>query len=129
MWKMGMIIKHLKIVGDKGESEALTLFDSGASDSVIRKDVAQKVATIIRLRAPVTFVLRDDITTTEAEYGALIDFVLKDSLFPAQRVFVVEKLEEDLILGADAFQRWKLKLDFEHEDVIFDKSALKLRLA
>ncbi len=37
---MGMIVKEVKIEGDKGTAKVKALFDSGASDSILRKDVA-----------------------------------------------------------------------------------------
>lgn len=125
---MGVLIKELEIIGDKGRSKAKTLFDSGASDSVIRKDVAQKVASFLRLSEPVDFVLGDGKITMTSQYFTGISFVLKECTFPAQRVLIVDELEDEFILGVDAFQRWKFRLDFEHEDVIFDKSVLRMRL-
>ncbi|MFQ6091351.1 MAG: retropepsin-like aspartic protease [bacterium] len=125
---MGVLIKELEIIGDKGRSKAKTLFDSGASDSVIRKDVAQKVASFLRLSEPVDFVLGDGKITMTSQYFTGISFVLKECTFPAQRVLIVDELEDEFILGVDAFQRWKFRLDFEHEDVIFDKSVLGMRL-
>jgi hypothetical protein len=125
---MGMIIQQVEIIGDKGRRNIRALLDSGASDSVIRKDVAQNVATFIRLSEPLSFVLGDGRTTMKAEYFTGISFILKGYTFSAQRVLIVDELEEELILGVDVFQRWKLKLDFEREDVIIDKEMLKMRL-
>ena len=41
---------------------------------------------------------------------------------------VIPELAEELILGADFFQRWKIRLDPEQEEVSIDPSALRLRL-
>ena len=125
---MGVIVKKLEIIGDKGRGSAQSLFDSGASDSVIRKDIAEKVASFLKLSEPVNFVLGDEKSTMTSEYFTGISFILKECTFPAQRVLIVEELDDELILGVDAFQRWKFKLDFEHEDVLFDKSILKVKL-
>lgn len=35
---------------------------------------------------------------------------------------------EELILGADFFQRWKMRLNPENEDIVLDQDALKLKL-
>jgi hypothetical protein len=40
---------------------------------------------------------------------------------------IVPKLTEELIMGADFFQRWKIKLDPEAEDIIIDPSALRIQ--
>ena len=41
---------------------------------------------------------------------------------------VAPELPEELILGADFFQVWKIRLDPEHEDITIDASALKFKL-
>ena len=41
--KMGRIVKKLSVQGDKGEKEINVLFDSGASVSVIRKEIAEEL--------------------------------------------------------------------------------------
>jgi len=41
---------------------------------------------------------------------------------------VVSDLSEELIIGADFLQRWKIKLDPENERIIIDPKALKLKL-
>ena len=38
------------------------------------------------------------------------------------------ELSEELIIGADFLQRWKIKLDPENESIIIDPKALKLKL-
>jgi hypothetical protein len=42
---MGLIIKKLKVMGDKGEGMVNALFDTGASISFIRSDVVTGLAT------------------------------------------------------------------------------------
>jgi hypothetical protein len=126
--KMGEIIKEIKIIGDKGRRRGSTLVNSGASDSVIRRDIAAKIATLIKWEEPVSLVLGDGETTIKAEYTTVIRFVLKGYTYPPHRFLVLDKLEEDLIIGADAMQRWKIKLDMENEDIIIDERVLRLRL-
>ncbi|MDI6886883.1 MAG: hypothetical protein QMD22_11210, partial [archaeon] len=40
----------------------------------------------------------------------------------------VPNLSEELIIGSDFLQRWKIKLDPESEKIIIDPRALKLKL-
>jgi len=46
---MGVIIKDIEVEGDKGKAVLRTLFDTGASHSLIRKDKAEQLATIVPL--------------------------------------------------------------------------------
>jgi hypothetical protein len=41
---------------------------------------------------------------------------------------VVPNLSEELIIGADFLQRWKIKLDLESEKIIIDPKVLRLKL-
>ena len=36
-------------------------------------------------------------------------------------------MNEEVIIGAATMQKWRIKLDFEHEQVIVDPSLAKLR--
>jgi len=39
-----------------------------------------------------------------------------------------QRRSERLIIGAKTMQAWRLKLDFEHEDVIIDPRVTRIRL-
>ncbi len=43
-------------------------------------------------------------------------------------VYVVDELAEEMIIGADMLQRWKIRLDPEQEQVSVDPQALRLRI-
>ena len=42
--------------------------------------------------------------------------------------YVADGLAEELIIGADMMQRWKISLDLENESVSIDPRALYLRI-
>ncbi|MFQ6015621.1 MAG: hypothetical protein ACE5NP_09275 [Anaerolineae bacterium] len=44
------------------------------------------------------------------------------------QILVVDKLADDMIVGAHTMQGWRIKLDLEKEEVIMDPSAARLRL-
>lgn len=122
---MGLIYKTIKVSGNKGSKEVKTLFDSGASESFIRADIAKELSSPTRLPNPKTFEMgRGTIKVTRAMLG---DVQLNGATLFAT-LLVVPNLTEELILGADFFQRWKVRLNPENEEVILDKDALKLKL-
>jgi hypothetical protein len=41
---------------------------------------------------------------------------------------VIENLSESAIIGAITLQKWRIKLDFEHDDIIIDPRTQKMRL-
>jgi hypothetical protein len=56
---MSAIIQELLVKGDKGEKKLNVLFDSGASRSFIRSDVARELSTPKKLLIPREFVVAD----------------------------------------------------------------------
>jgi predicted aspartyl protease len=50
---MGILVKQVTLRGDKGQVELDGMFDTGATYSVIRKDIAEQIATVIPLDEPI----------------------------------------------------------------------------
>ena len=122
---MGLIYKTLKLSGNKGSKDVKALFDSGASESFIRADIAKELSSPTRLPNPKSFEMgRGTLKVSRAMIGDVQ--VNGASLFAT--LLVVPNLTEELILGADFFQRWKIRLNPENEEVILDQDALKLKL-
>lgn len=123
---MGLIYKEVVLRGDKGERRFRALWDNGSSESFIRRDLAESVGTILKLDAPREFEMGRGILSVEESTGILSVQVEGYSLF--WHFPVVPDLSEELIIGADFLQRWKIKLDPESERIIIDPKSLKLKL-
>lgn len=124
---MGLIYKDVLLKGDKGGKGFNALLDNGASESFIRRDLAQQIATISKLSIPREFELGKGILLVE-ESTPILD-VEVDGFRLFWHFLVVPDLSEELIIGADFLQRWKIRLDPEKEKIIIDEKALKLKLA
>jgi len=124
---MGLIFKQLKIEGDKGSAEAETLFDTGATSSFMRREKAEKVATILPLPHPKRFELAETGKGIEVTEGIRIDFII-DGTTLSDEVFVADNLSEEFIIGASTLQKWRIKLDLENDVVILDEKAVKMKL-
>ncbi|MFQ5851616.1 MAG: hypothetical protein ACE5JU_13665 [Candidatus Binatia bacterium] len=59
---------------------------------------------------------------------AMIEDVYLNGATLFATLLVVPNLTEELILGADFFQRWKIRLNPETEELILDRDALRLKL-
>lgn len=122
------IIKHpLLYVGSKGEKTLYTLFDSGANLSCIHPDYIKDLETPIPLGR-----IRKLATASEGHYIEIkeiirLDFYINDVLL-SDEFLVVPGLSEEAIIGAATLQKWRIKLDFEHDQVIVDPKAGKLQL-
>jgi hypothetical protein len=122
------IIKHpLLYVGSKGEKTLYTLFDSGANLSCIHPDLINDLENPIHLGR-----VRKLATASEGHYIEItervsLDFYINDVLL-SDEFLVVPGLSEEAIIGAATLQKWRIKLDFEHDQVIVDPKAGKLQL-
>jgi hypothetical protein len=56
-----------------------------------------------------------------------LDFYV-NGLRMTDEFMVVPNLSESVIIGATTLQKWKIKLDFEHDTIIIDPRVAKLKL-
>jgi len=50
---MGLVSEKIKLVGSKGEVELEALFDTGATYSLIREDIAEGLEILLPLKPPI----------------------------------------------------------------------------
>lgn len=123
-----MIIKeNLLFEGSTGEAHLYALFDSGATFSCINEERAKEITTLLPLRTPLRVETAAENHFLEIKYRVALDFYLHDVRL-SDEFMVVPGLSEDAILGVNTFQKWKLKLDFEHDRVIVDPKVAKAML-
>ncbi|MEW6680611.1 MAG: retropepsin-like aspartic protease [bacterium] len=124
---MGLLVENLKIAGNKGEDEVACLFDTGSSETLIREDVARKIVTIVELPHAVEFKMADGETILTSRKAVYLSITINgcEILEPA---IVVEKLSDEMIIGAETMQRRKIKLDLEKEKITIDPRSARLRV-
>lgn len=61
------------------------------------------------------------------EERVVVDFYIHDVRL-SDEFYVVPGLSEDAILGVNTFQKWRIKLDLEHDSVIVDPKLAKAML-
>ena len=124
---MSIIKQPLLYVGTKGEKILYSLFDSGANLSCINPDMMESLETPIHLGR-----VRRLATASEAHFIEItevvrLDFYINDVLL-SDEFLVVPGLTEEAIIGAATMQKWRIKLDFEHDTVFVDPKVAKLQL-
>lgn len=124
---MSVIKLPLLFVGTKGEKHLYTLFDSGANLSCIDKSHLSNLEVPINLGR-----VRRLATASEGHYIEInervtLDFYIDDILL-SDEFLVVPSLSEEAIIGAATLQKWRIKLDFEHDKVLVDPKVAKLQL-
>lgn len=125
---MGLLIKRLQVIGDKGTRRLQVLFDTGASSSFVRRDIAGFLATILRLPSPQVYTLGDGVGRLRATETAVLYVTIK-GIRISDNFVVVPRLSDEMIIGANTLQKWRVKLDLENEDVLIDRRIARLLLA
>ena len=125
---MGIILKTYTVTGNEGSAQLRALFDTGADLSLVRRDLAEPLGTI----TPTGHSLRMEMADGEGTFSVEEIIHLFVEIGDAQVFFpfyVAESLAEEMIIGADMMQRWKIKLDPEQEDILpIDPRVLRLRV-
>jgi predicted aspartyl protease len=120
-----MIYKEIELVGTKGRIKKLALFDTGSTYSLIRKDIAENVETLLKLTKPIEMQTAKEKEVITATHRVAIDFYINgyrfDDLF-----IVAENLTEEVIIGLGTLQKWHMKLDIENKEVIIDPRATRI---
>ena len=124
---MSVIKLPLQFVGSLGEQHLYTLFDSGANLSCISPDYVRDIEKPVSLGR-----VRRVATASEGHYieiheRVVLDFYIEDILL-SDEFLVVPGLSEEVIIGAATMQKWRIKLNFEHDTVEVDPKVAKMQL-
>jgi len=124
---MGVIQKRIRLAGSKGSQEVVAIFDSGATYSCIQPELAEKLEIVVPLPEPMDFSTAEEGRTLRAEQVVRLNFYLEGYRF-SDEFMLIPGLSEPVIIGAATLQKWRLKLDFEADEVIIDPRVTHLRL-
>nr|MDO8113933.1 retropepsin-like aspartic protease [Candidatus Sigynarchaeota archaeon] len=127
---MGKIERVISISGDKGSIEVTVLFDSGASKTFIRKDIANCVCTIKEHEKPIDIFLADGKTAIK-EIGIC---ALEMKIEGHDIIDVVHVLDADksaaMYIGWSTMQRYGIGLKFgktpKEDKLDFSKFVVEL---
>lgn len=123
-----MIIRiPISFKGSLGEQKLYALFDTGSTYSCIREDLAAQVGLLDRLPESRYFGTASENQYLKVENGMRLDFEVNE-INLSDEFMVVPRLSEEVIIGATTMQKWRIKLDFEHDAVIVDPKVAKLIL-
>jgi hypothetical protein len=124
---MSIIRLPLLFRGNKSDKYLYGLFDSGANLSAIRKDLAEKIDELQPLTKPKKLATANANSFMTVDYRFTCDFFLNDVEL-SDEFLVLDDLSEEVIIGAATMQKWRMKLDFEHDTVTVDSKVAKLQI-
>jgi len=121
---MSIIKIPLHFEGTLGEATFYSLFDSGASFSCITPECAKKVANLEKLWKPMEIATAAVGQYLKIKEVIRVDFYYND-IRMSDEFMVIPGLSEEVIIGVNTLQKWRIKLDFEHDTVIVDPKVAK----
>ena len=123
---MSLIKLPLLYVGSKGKKNLNTLFDSSINLSCIHPNYLKELEMPIRLGRVRKFYKANPDDYIEIKEATLLDFYINEILL-SDEFLIVPDINEEIIIGASTLRKWRIKLDFERDQVIVDPSLAKLR--
>ncbi len=124
---MSVIKLPLLFAGSKGEKNLYTLFDSGANLSCINPDFVEGLEVPVSLGRTRLISTASEGHYIEIKEVIRLDFYLHDVLL-SDEFLLVPGLSEEAIIGAATMQKWRIKLNFEHDTVEVDPKVAKMQL-
>jgi hypothetical protein len=125
---MGIIRLPLLFRGTKNDKYIYTLFDSGANYSFVRKDIAEQLEDLVVLNRPLKMATAYPDNFLEANYRMATNFSVSNDVELSDEFYALDQLSEEAVIGALTMQKWKMKLDFEHDRVEVDPRMAKMQI-
>ena len=126
------ILEHdLTLLGSKGRRRLNALFDSGASYSIIRRDVAEELELLTPIPDPENYIFETARPgeLIPAHYRVTLELRFEESGARFSDEFIVfDDCSERLIIGVATMQKWSITLDFDREEILYRKTARRLRV-
>ena len=120
-----MILKFpVLFEGSKGEKTLQALYDSGATFSCIHPDHAEKLGILEKLYRKLKIATASEGHYIEISHRVTLDFYI-NKVRLSDEFMVVPALSEEVIIGAATLQKWRIRLDFEHDKVLVDPKVAK----
>lgn len=122
--KLAAMTAQLTAIGDKGSAEVSVLFDTGSGQSFIRRNVAERIATIVKLPKPISFRLADGATALTVSEVAILTIDAGGQSI-TDNFLILDDSINDIILGESTMRRFALKIDMERGQVYAEISEEK----
>ena len=124
---MSVIKIPLLFVGSKTEKRLYALFDIGANLSCISPEHAIELGITVNIGLERKIAIASEGHYIIIKERILLDFYIEDILL-SDEFLVVPGLSEEAIIGAATLQKWRIKLDFEHDTVHVDPKVAIMQL-
>ena len=123
---MGLIIKEHIVTGTRRNDTVRALYDTGASASLVRRDIAEPLGDFAASPVSMEFMMANGQGTFTVDQVVTLAIDVEGTPL-VYTFYIADDLAEELVIGADMMQRFRITLDMEAEAVNIDPQALYLR--
>ena len=124
---MPYIKTQMLFVGSNGEKILSSCFNNQYNLSCINSDKICGIASLQLLGRGRKIATNAEGHFIEVKYAVRLDFYMNDVLL-SDEFLEVPGLSEEVIIGAATMQKWRIKLDFEHNKATVDPKVAKMQL-
>jgi hypothetical protein len=124
---MSILRIPILFVGSKGEKHLRALFDSGGDLSCIHPDCVKELEIPVQMGRIRHLSTASTAHLIEVKERVSLDFVIDDILL-SDEFLIIPGLSEEVIIGVVTLQKWRMKLDFDHDRVIINPRLGRLQL-
>jgi hypothetical protein len=124
---MAVIKRSLIYMGTTGEKCLCSLFDIDKKLSWINAELVKGLSELTNMGRSRFVSINNSDDFIEIKERISLEFYLNDVLL-SDEFLVVPGLSEEAIIGAATMQKWRIKLDFEHDTVHVDPKVAKMQL-
>ena len=124
---MGLIIKEYTVTGTRRSDIVRVLYDTGSGLSFTRRDIAENLGEIVDMPDPLRFMMADGREGLTVNQRINLSIDIDGTILP-HSFYVADDLAEELIIGVDMMQTWKISLDPDQEAVAIDPRILYLNM-
>jgi len=124
---MSRVFQEVRIRSNIGESAVKALFDTGASRTFIKNEVAKRIGYAIKLLKPRVVTLGDGDTKIEVKENINLEIILDDYAISTD-ADVTEKLAHELIIGASTMEEWGIVVDPKEGKVLIKERRTSFEL-
>ena len=125
---MGVLVERIRLRGSKGSVEREALFDTGATYSFVRAELAEELGVVDSLPEPMEFETAKEGEKLLIQKVVHLEFSLEGERLSDEFLVAENALTEEVIIGAKTMQAWGIVLDMEEERVVLKPRRRKLML-
>ena len=123
---MGVISKEYVVTGNRQSHIVRVLYNTDARDSLVRRDIAQPLGDFAVSPISMEFMMANGQGTFTVDQVITLAIDVEGTPL-VYTFYIADDLAEELVIGANMMQRFKITLDLEGEAVTIDPRALYLR--